>query len=486
MAQSSLLMESSYTSRRTLAVAGIGLGALLLFYMLNGGSYLPMMALVGIAGAYAVYKASALTRLDRRWLIVPLVVLAIFIKSFFLEGAPRAAIHYGLTLLFCLPCVPIVWRSGIFRRGGFELYAIYFAWALVTITYSLAPQFSLARISDATLAFCAISTIAFDLKEPQDVTRQIERYLMGCAVFVVIMGFAAVLLPRSITWYVPELEAEQVARFRGILNNPNEVGVLMLATVGPTLAFWTRFDRRRKKWFGLIALMALGECAIADSRTPFIALGVGGALYLIWRYRLRGILLMAAAAVVFVAALPLFGHNLSEYTGRGDVTTLTGRTEMWAYVVQEIKRRPIIGYGYESGGAIFKSKYFPIWYGPWDEGPQSSLHNGYLDHAIGVGIPALLFWLFILIRPWWSALRRKDDPWNLKPIALLVVVPCLIHNMSEASIGDFTGLIGVLFGFVWAISERYRLLALEQLEAERVQTLDQMPAAVAMFQSMKA
>jgi len=486
MAQSSLLVESSPFPRRLIALLAVGLAALILLYMLNGGSYLPLLGMVGLAGAYAVYKASAVTRVDHQWLIVPLVVLAIFIKSFFLEGAPRAALHYGLILLFCLPCVPIVWRKGLFRRAGFELYSIYFAWALITVTYSLAPKFSFLRLFDAALVFCAVITIVFEINEPQDVTRLLERYLIGCGAFVIIMAFTAVALPRSITWYAPELEPDAVLRFRGMLNNPNEVGVLMLATVAPTLAFWQRLHRPRRKWFGLIALLAIAECGIADSRTPLIALGVGSALYLVWRYRLRGVLLIAGAAALFVAALPLFGHSLSEYTGRGDVTTLTGRTEMWAYVVQEIKSRPIVGYGYECAGSIFQSKYFPIWYGPWDEGAQSSLHNGYLDHMIGVGVPATLFWLFIVLRPWWFAMRRKDDPWNLKPIVLLIVIPCLIHNLSEASVGDFTGLLGLLFGFSWAVGERYRMLASERAETEHQREIDQMSPAVAVFQSMKA
>jgi len=297
-----------------------------------------------------------------------------------------------------------------------------------------------------------------------------------------------VALPRSITWDVPDLYTlnQQVERFRGLLNNPNDVGGLMLITVGPTLAFWSRFAPRQKKWLGAIALLSVAEAAIADSRTPFIALGVGIVCYILWRYRLRGILLVAGVGVLAVAALTIFGHGIGEYTGRGDVTTLTGRTEMWAYVIQEIKRRPLFGYGYEVAGAIFKSKYFPIWYGPWDEGSQSSLHNGYLNHAIGVGIPATLFWLFIVLRPWWFVMRRSDDPWNLKPVALLVIIPCLIHNMSEASIGDFLGMVGILFGVSWAMGERYRLLVQEQAEAARQKSLDLVPPAVAALQTLRA
>lgn len=488
MAQSSLIVHTDDRPQRAMLLIAGAIGVVIVLYMLNGGSYLPALAIVGLGGAFCVYKAAAYTRVDRGWLIVPLVVIAIMIKFVYLEGAPRAALHYGGVALFCLPCVLPAWRAGIFRRGGFFLYSVYFLWALVTVTYSLAPQYSIVRLADSVLVFVALSSLAHDVKDPSDITKLIERFLIGCAVFVVIMAFAAVALPRTMTWDVPELSTvnQEVLRFRGILNNPNDVGVLMLVTVAPILAFWNRFEQRKKKWMALLALLAVGECAIADSRTPFIALGIGGALCLIWRYRLRGILVMAAAVVVGIAALPLFGHSLSDYTGRGDVTTLTGRTEMWAYVIQEIKQRPLIGYGYSVSGAIFESKYFPIWYGPWDQGPQSSLHNGYLDHAIGVGVPATLLWLFVVLRPWFSAFRRKDDPWNLKPVALLVIVPCLVHNMSEASLGDFYAVIGILFGLVWAIGERYRLLALEQEAAERHRAIDQLAPGIAIFHSIRA
>jgi hypothetical protein len=83
-------------------------------------------------------------------------------------------------------------------------------------------------------------------------------------------------------------------------------------------------------------------------------------------------------------------------------------------------------------------------------------------------------------------MRQKEDPWNLKPLALLVVIPCLIHNMSEASVDDFLGVIGLLFGLAWAVGERYRLLVQEQTATERQKALDEMPAVVAMFRSIKA
>ncbi len=486
--QSILLVQRRDGSRRALLLFAAIVAAIVALYMLNGGSYLPALAIFGIAGAIVVFKASAWTRVDHQWLIVPLAVLAIFVNSFFLSGAPRAAFHYGMVILFCAPCLPVMWRSGIFRRGGFELYSIYFGWALLTVSYSLARDFSLARILDATLVFCALSVIVFELKDADDVTRLIERFLIGCGFFVVIMAFAAIGLPRSLTWDVPDAYTlnQQVERFRGLLSNPNDVGGLMLLTVGPTLAFWNRFAPNKRKWFAVIALLSVAEAGLADSRTPFIALAAGIVCYILWRYRLRGVLMLAGAGVLVVAAMPIFGRSIGDYVGRGDVTTLTGRTDMWAYVIQEIKSRPLFGYGYEVAGAIFQSKYFPLWYGPWDEGPQSSLHNGYLNHMISVGIPATLFWLFIVLRPWWFAMRQSEDPWNLKPLALLVVVPCLVHNMSEASVGDFLGMVGLLFGITWAIGERYRILVQQQAVTARQRELDRMAPGMAALQNFRA
>jgi len=91
-----------------------------------------------------------------------------------------------------------------------------------------------------------------------------------------------------------------------------------------------------------------------------------------------------------------------------------------------------------------------------------------------------------VLRPWWFAMRQSEDRWNLKPLALLVVLPCLLHNLSEASVGDFLGKVGLLFGISWAVAERYRLLMLERGAAERRKTLDRMPPAIVALHPLSA
>jgi len=84
-----------------------------------------------------------------------------------------------------------------------------------------------------------------------------------------------------------------------------------------------------------------------------------------------------------------------------------------------------------------------------------------------------------VLRPWVFALRQREDPWSLKPIFFLIVVPILINNLSEQLLGDFGGgAVALLFGLVWAIAERYRVRTLRQREADRKADLAALPKAV--------
>jgi O-antigen ligase len=302
---------------------------------------------------------------------------------------------------------------------------------------------------------------------------------------------SALLLPRSITWanpaesfdpkYLANLHAAGISiqgidRFRGILGNPNAVGGLMLITVGPALVCWRGATQARKVLLASLMIIAAALALEADSRSPFVGLALGCGLYVLWQYRGRGAAWLAAFVILVLIAGSV-GGGLSSHFARGEVTTLTGRTDVWAFAIQKIWQRPLTGYGYEVNGSILNNKYFPIWYGPWDLGPHSSLHDGYLAVLVGVGIPATALWLFIVLRPWVFLFRQKDDPWGLKPMALLVVLPLLVLNLTEVVLGDFGSAEGVLFGLAWALGERYRELALAQIRVTRQKEVESLPSA---------
>ncbi len=470
-------------AQHQMAVAGL-LGATVLL-AIAAISYRPevVLAPVAILAGVSLWWALRHVAAYPTWLSAALVVVEAVTGTWLLTGVPRAIFHYGLTAALCLPLLPAALRERRLRRDGFRLYACYFMWAALTVSYSLAPAFSAGRLISSVMVFGALSLVVTQIDQPEQVPALLTPLLIGCGSVMVAVVVSALALPKSLTWIVPtddmSRSAGDVVRFCGIFDGPNDVGELMLVTVSCAAVLWPYAKGRRRWMLAALILMSLGAAALADSRTPFVALAVGAACYSVWKYRGRALAILALLAIVAAAAnLTL---NTQGYLARGDVSTLTGRTDVWEFALTQIGQRPVLGYGYQVAGAILQSRYFPVWWGPWDEGPHSSLHNGYIDRAAGVGLPALLLWLFVVLRPWYDALRRPDDPWRLKPIALWMVIPMLIHNLTEVSIADCTGMIGTSFFLIWALSERVRILRREeQLVQRRQEHWSLSPAAAAL------
>lgn len=481
-------------SRAAMLAACLGLTALML-WIANGAGVRGAVAVGGLLMLIPGYRAAVYAWRHESWLLFGATLLALLISATFLANETlRAIIHYSLVMLICLPCVPRAWRSGLLGQGGFRLYMIYFCWSLVTVSYSLAPLYSVLRLTDAILMFLTTTCCVSNIRSPDDAMRLLARVLMAASMVTAVVVLAALLAPHAVTWQSPQesiepavlqqmralgISVDGIERFRGIFGGPNDVGLLTLVTVGPALVYWQVASRRIKWALAAVVTCAFSTCLLADSRSPMAALTVGIVLYCIWRYRIKGILAIAAAAVAGLVIAGLLGHDVSAYLNRGDVTTLTGRTDMWQFVIADILRRPLFGYGYAVSGAIFESRYFPLWWGPWDQGPHSSIHNGYLEHAVGVGIPATMFWLAIMLYPWITVFRSQGDPWHLKSIALLIVIPLLVYNLTEAALGDCIQASGLLFGLAWAIGERYRMLLAREREQVRREALAQMPHGVA-------
>lgn len=486
-------VENALPSARVVVLLAVA-SVLLAMSVLLQRLYVPPAALAGLAMLIGLYKAAAYTRQHPEWIVLPIfLTFALISASSFSEEA-RATIHYGLLVLFCLPVASVALRSGLIGQGGFRFYSIYLAWAAFTIVYSIAPAYSAARLIEATLVIVALVAAVSRIHNAEDAERLLSHFFLGCELVTLAIAVSFVALPHSIAWVspidslTPDILAEMhrmgqqvggLDRFRAIFNGPNDVGAFMLITVGVGLVRWPRIHGRDRIITTCTILAALTFGAIADSRSPFAALLVGVALYLIWKKGFRGVLYLVGAFAICVLVWVGAGHDFGRYVDRGDVTTLTGRTEMWGFVVHSIEERPLFGYGYEVGGAIFDSPYFPLWWGPWDQGPHVSVHNGYLAHAVGVGIPVTIFWLYIMLRPWIFILKQRDDVWLLKPVLFLILIPILVHNMTEVMADDATGTVGFLFGLVWVIAERYRLLAIAVARESRAEEVAAMPRAVA-------
>jgi O-antigen ligase len=441
----------------------IAAGALV---MLASGSRKGFLGIAGLAAIGVLAWGVRQTLIDPLWLIFALVLEEVlpYLNLLPFDPESRWWIRYPILFALCLPALPAIMRSGLFRRGNFRHFLVYFGWAAISVCYSLYPTASAGRLLPTIMLFGALSLIAARTRNADDVQRVLWRFLLACGLLVALM-LAALAWPKSIfiegddpaigvyNWIQDQ---SGILRFTGFWRTPNEIGALMLATMGAGLAHWRSASKRRKWLLAAIMICSVIIAIMADSRSSFIALSIGVVCFSIWKYRTRGVLACVAAAVLAGGVYVSLGKTDLTYLNR-DVTTLTGRTVAWQFEMHKLLERPLTGYGYDVEGAIFEDRLFPDWDIFWAQGANTSLHNSYLTVAVGLGIPALLFWLYILFAPWVALFRSQRDPLNLKPLFFLIVIPMLVLGLDESGVAEPRYIKGLLLFTCWMFAERQRI-----------------------------
>ncbi|WP_374829349.1 O-antigen ligase family protein [Paenochrobactrum pullorum] len=116
--------------------------------------------------------------------------------------------------------------------------------------------------------------------------------------------------------------------------------------------------------------------------------------------------------------------------------TFTGRTSIWSFALEKLAQRPWTGFGFESfwSSPISVDAANP-YYLDWDVRSIVHGHNGYLDIAMTMGIPALICAVMVLIiLPLFDYLRCKKTRENilLADFFLMVVFFCTLSAHLES------------------------------------------------------
>jgi O-antigen ligase len=249
-----------------------------------------------------------------------------------------------------------------------------------------------------------IVTIVAVLALPRDADSFAAMIASAGIVIVVVSYIGLVTLPAIAIHTSDSAEPEHAGLWRGVFAHKNIAGPVMSCFSFAGLYLF----RRGWKWIGLFLLVAAMAFMInTGSKTTaglvpltFAVVVLPG---LIGMRRITVILFavamigtgLATLGIVFIEPLKEFAN--ANFPG----LTYTGRVTLWEYAGEMLAQRPWFGYGYDSfwGSKMLLDTDQPF-DRPWDIREIVHGHDGYLDIALVMGIPALCVAVFtFLIEP---------------------------------------------------------------------------------------
>ena len=356
------------------------------------------------------------------------------------EGAVGSASHIRILLVLLVGCCGALQflKSCFKEHVKLPKYLLFFGaficFAIFSGLYSIDRKFTLIRSFEFMIFFVFLLGLHAWLSERKKLDTVLNIYFWMVVFGIILNAAALILLPDRVwAWRMPD-------RFQGLTDHPNTFGALCMLAY-PILAWkYVTSQRVAKSTTAILICVTLGLHVLSGSRSSLLASILGG---MVWLSCSVKTMTLKRIAICLTFGLTLtFGISFLQLTKptslqRSDsaITSLTGRTEFWKASLQLIKERPIQGYGYGVAGKVWEDPRFYregefLWVGS----AKTSLHNGYLSLAIGLGVLGLLIWLVFLSVPIWQVLSLGPSPY--KAFLLAMIFQQLVLNFFESALSS--------------------------------------------------
>jgi exopolysaccharide production protein ExoQ len=341
------------------------------------------------------------------------------------DGDPRVQIF----LMFCYLIVIAIglahfrWTIAALRRN-YAVVAIV-ALGFASILWTEAPDVVLRRavaIGGTTL-FGVVIAIRLTFAEQLRLFRWTNRLIAVSCVALMAVSPHSVLAAVGDGWAI-----------RGIFIHKNHAGAAM--ALGFLMEWYFKETSARARLLRRIALVVFFVFLVAsNSATSLVA--VIATVIVVSCFNFLHVRCKIPLPLIFAFVLIGSGTALAlqdvaiQMLGRN--SDLTGRTELWAFVVSMIAKRPLFGYGLSG-----------FWMGASEETLDAQkllgwnpiyAHNGYLEIALSLGLVGLLLVLYIIgtgLKRVLANPQMNQPSGNMWPIAFFVFV--LVHNMGECTL----------------------------------------------------
>jgi O-antigen ligase len=412
-------------------------------------------------------------------------ILAIFLVFFPIIIFPDyvSVVKMGLLTYLCLSIwIFIIWKRYRMKENVIEkklympeLFLLLFAiWAGLSALLSNHPYISLFGTYTrhegllALYSYFTIFFIAFRFSS-------IEKYtfwLIGLVSMSFISGMYGLLQKFPLSW----LPLEGSGRVESFFGNPNFYGSYLVIMLFLAILLTLTFDDRLKKMlYFLVAQLLFINVLYCGTRSAFVGIAVGLIFFTLYlwprvphlRKRYTGLLLSFMLVFFVVNALDhngVISRAFSIFESAGQVLQNNEesghagsyRWKLWQIALPLVGEYPIWGSGPDTIKFVFDQDAIRT-YTNIEGLYVDKVHNEYLQIAITMGIPALLFYLAflstVLWAVWKSLLKRNGENQLLLAGLFAIILGFMAQAFFNISVVPVAPFFWLILGLAYRLAK---------------------------------
>lgn len=265
----------------------------------------------------------------------------------------------------------------------------------------------------------------------------LEEQLKLLAIMLGIVAIGSLLFALFLPSYGITSELHEGA-WRGIFVHKNVLGLIMVLSSIVFILLNVRGGKYRLiKWFFLG--LSLSLIMLSTSKTSLLLFVILLALLpfyksLQWHFYIRVFIYCLLIVVVVGSITWLVENTKFVLNAIGRDATLTGRTDLWEAIMIMIKKRPLLGYGYNAfwHGVEGKASAYVWQIAGWN---VAHSHNGFLEICLDIGLVGIAIFIAGCAQAIRNAIRMICLTNNMEALWPLVYITfILIYNLNESSL----------------------------------------------------
>jgi exopolysaccharide production protein ExoQ len=332
------------------------------------------------------------------------------------------------------------WQRFVYVFTRDKLLLLLVVLALLSVFWSDAPKITLEQ----GVALVGTTLIGGYLAMSYSVAEQVKLLALALGIMALLSLAFGLVLPS----YGISHSASTAGNWQGIFNHKNALGRAM--ALGLVVYSIRAISVDRYRWLAWSGVGLAGALLLlANSITGLVVALLVLALWplyraLRWRYTIA-LPLLIVALLLFGGVAVLFSSNAEPILGLlGRDETLTGRTVVWSAVLDSIRERPWLGYGYNAFWLGWQGPSAHVWLatGTMFVGAQSGIFDLWLESGL-IGVVVFVIQASRAFSRSITWARFTDTAEGLWPVAFLTFF--LLYNASETLILEQNNLYWILY-----------------------------------------